>query len=418
MKKNQKSKINDRKIADLIAQELKRQREGLELIPSENYVSKDILLAVGSILTNKYSEGYPGQRYYGGNKFIDKVEKLAIKRGQKLFNTDYHLNVQPYSGSPANMAVYLGLLQFGDTVLGMRLDMGGHLTHGHKVSFSGRAYNFIQYGVNPKTELLDYEEIEQLALKHKPKMIVCGATAYSRIIDFTRLAAIAKQVDAYLLADISHIAGLVAGGVHPSPFGLADVITTTTHKTLRGPRSAVIFCRPKLAKQIDQAVFPGLQGGPHDHITAAKAICFKEAMGSGFKQYAQQIVLNAQALAKALSDKGYRIVTGGTDNHLFLIDLQAKKINGQEAQNVLDEVGITLNKNTIPYDPNPPKTPSGIRLGTPAITSRGLKVEDMLVVADIIDRALTNKDNKSKLAKIRQEVIEFASRFPLPGVDS
>lgn len=410
--------MTDSKIAALIADEQKRQKEGIELIPSENYVSRDILEAVGSILTNKYSEGYPHKRYYGGNEFIDEIETIAIERAQELFNTDYHVNVQPYSGSPANMAAYVALLEFGDTVMGMRLDMGGHLTHGHPVNFSGRAFNFVQYSVNPETECLDYDEIEKLALEHKPKLIVCGATAYSRTIDFERFAAIAKKVGAYLLADISHIAGLIAGGVHPSPFGLADVVTTTTHKTLRGPRSAVIFCKPKYAKKIDKAVFPGLQGGPHDHVTAAKAICFQEAQTEAFKHYAAQIVANAKQLATSLTKKGYRVVTGGTDNHLLLVDLRAINIDGETAQTILDEVGITLNKNTIPYDPNPPMKPSGIRLGTPAITSRGMKETDMVTIAEFIDRALRNPNDKAIVAKLKQEVIAFASQFPLPGIDS
>lgn len=409
--------MTDTVIAQLIANELKRQKEGIELIPSENYVSRDILEAVGSVLTNKYSEGYPKKRYYGGNEYIDEIETIAIQRAQETFNTDYHVNVQPYSGSPANMAVYVALLEFGDTVMGMRLDMGGHLTHGHPVNFSGRAYKFVQYGVNKETELLDYDEIERLAIEHKPKLIVCGATAYSRTIDFERFAAIAKKVGAYLLADISHIAGLVAGGVHPSPFGLADVVTTTTHKTLRGPRSAVIFCKPEYAKAIDKAVFPGLQGGPHDHVTAAKAICFKEAQSEDFKAYAAQIITNAKQLAQSLAEKGYRVVTGGTDNHLLLVDLRPIGVSGAEAQEVLDSVGITLNKNTIPYDPNPPMQPSGIRLGTPAITSRDMKEDDMVKIADFMDRALRNKDNKELLNNLKIEVAAFASAFPLPGVD-
>lgn len=410
--------MKDKKIAKLIEQELVRQREGLELIPSENYVSRDILEAVGSILTNKYSEGYPGKRYYGGNEFVDDIETSAIKRAQKLFQTDYHVNVQPYSGSPANTAVYFALLEFGDPVLGMRLDMGGHITHGLPIGFSGRAYNFIPYGVKQDTELIDYEEIETLAKTHKPKMIVCGATAYSRTIDFERFHQIAQSCGAILFADISHIAGLVAAGVHPSPFGLADVIMTTTHKTLRGPRSAVIFCREEHAKAIDRAVFPGLQGGPHDHVTAAKAICFKEAMTEDFRAYAAQIIKNAQTLAGALTDRGYRIVTGGTDNHLMLIDLQSTGISGQEAQETLETVSITLNKNTVPYDPNPPMKPSGIRLGTPAITSRGMKEKDMVKVADFIDRALKNKDNETVLTQLRSEVNTFCNSFPLPGIDT
>lgn len=408
----------DNQIAALIATEEQRQRHGLELIPSENYVSRDVLKAMGSILTNKYSEGYPKKRYYGGNQVIDEIEELAIKRAQKLFQTDYHVNVQPYSGSPANIAAYIALLNFGDTVMGMGLNMGGHLTHGHPVNFSGRAYKFVQYGVNEQTELIDYDSIEKLAVEHQPKMIVCGATAYSRIIDFKLFAKLARKVKAYLLADISHIAGLVAAGVHPSPFGYADIVTTTTHKTLRGPRSAIIFCRAELAKAIDKAVFPGLQGGPHDHTIAAKAICFKEAMAPSFKAYSQQIVKNARTLAEALTKKGFRIVTGGTDNHLLLVDLRPRNISGDKAQELLDSVGITLNKNTIPYDPNLPIKPSGIRMGTPALTSRDMKEDDMIKVAELIDRAITAKDRLPELAKIRDEVTAFASRFPLPGVDS
>ncbi len=409
--------MRDKKIERLIEAELKRQKEGIELIPSENYVSKDILKAVGSILTNKYSEGYPKKRYYGGNQVIDDIELLAIKRAQKLFDTDYHVNVQPYSGSPANTAVYFGLLEFGNTVLGMRLDMGGHITHGLPIGFSGKAYNFIPYTVKQDTELIDYDEVEDLAKKHKPKMIVCGATAYSRVIDFERFSAIAKSVDAILMADISHIAGLVAAGVHPSPFGLAQVITTTTHKTLRGPRSAVIFCQKQYAKAIDRAVFPGLQGGPHDHVTAAKAICFKEAMTDDFKEYAKQIVKNAQALATALTKHGYRVITGGTDNHLLLVDLRSKNISGLEAQELLDSVNITLNKNTVPYDPAPPATPSGVRLGTPAMTSRDMKEKDMEKIAEFIDTAIENRGDKKALALLQKTVAMFASSFPLPGSD-
>lgn len=409
--------MRDKKIERLIEAELERQKEGIELIPSENYVSKDILKAVGSVLTNKYSEGYPTKRYYGGNQVIDDIETLAIKRAQKLFNTDYHVNVQPYSGSPANTAVYFGLLEFGDTVLGMRLDMGGHITHGLPIGFSGRAYNFIPYSVKEDTELIDYDEVEALAKKHKPKMIVCGATAYSRVIDFERFAKIAKSVDALLMADISHIAGLVAAGVHPTPFGLADVVTTTTHKTLRGPRSAVIFCKKEYAKAIDKAVFPGLQGGPHDHVTAAKAICFKEAMTDEFKEYAKQIVKNTRALSDALIKRGYRVVTGGSDNHLLLVDLRSKNISGQEAQEVLDSVHITLNKNTVPYDPAPPANPSGIRLGTPAMTSRDMKEKEMEKIAEFIDMAITHRENKKVLTHLKKTVAEFASSFPLPGID-
>lgn len=409
--------MKDLKIKKLIEEERKRQKEGLELIPSENYVSKDILEAVGSILTNKYSEGYPKKRYYGGNEFIDEIEKLAIKRAQKLFSTDYHVNVQPYSGSPANTAVYFALLEYGDTVMGMRLDMGGHITHGLPIGFSGRSYNFIAYGVDEKTELIDYDEVERLAKEHKPKMIVCGATAYSRTIDFERFSKIAKEVGAILFADISHIAGLVAADAHPTPFGLADVVTTTTHKTLRGPRSAIIFCRKEYGQKIDKAVFPGLQGGPHDHVTAAKAVCFREAMKPEFKEYAAQIIKNAQALAQSLTHKGYRVVTGGTDNHLMLLDLRAVNVSGTDAESILDSVSITLNKNTIPYDPNPPFKPSGVRLGTPAITSRGMKEKDMEKVAEFIDRALRSTDGATR-KQIKKEVNDFASAFPLPGVDN
>ncbi len=410
--------MKDKKVAGYIDLELKRQKEGIELIPSENYVSKDILEALGSVLTNKYSEGYPKKRYYGGNQYIDEIELLAIKRAQKLFNTDYHVNVQSYSGSPANTAIYFGLLEFGDTVMGMRLDMGGHITHGLPAGFSGKAYNFIQYGVTKDTELIDYDEVLRLATEHKPKMIVCGATAYSRVIDFERFSAIAKSVDAILMADISHIAGLVAAGVHPSPFGLADVIMTTTHKTLRGPRSAVIFCREQYAKAIDKAVFPGLQGGPHDHETAGKAICFKEAMSDEFKEYGAQIVKNAQALAVRLTEHGFRVVTGGTDNHLLLLDLRPKNVSGLEAQETLDLVNITLNKNTIPYDPNPPMKPSGVRLGTPAMTSRGMKEQDMVKIADFINQAIEQRARPTELEKIRKAVEQFAGSFPLRGVDA
>jgi len=411
-----KSRIapTDPQVARLIVEETKRQREGIELIPSENYVSGAVLEAMGSVLTNKYSEGYPGKRYYGGNRVIDDVEELAIKRAKKLFRTGYHVNVQPYSGSPANMAVFFGLLEFGDKIMGMRLDQGGHLTHGSPVSFSGKAYKVVSYGVDKKTEKLDYAEISRLARKEKPKLIICGATAYPRVINFKKFAAIAKSAGAILMADISHIAGLVAAGVHPTPFGSADVVTTTTHKTLRGPRSAIIFCKQKYARDIDKAVFPGLQGGPHDHITAAKAVCFAEAMTGGFKRYARLIVENSQALARGLEKLGYRVVSGGTDNHLILIDVSKKGLTGKEAQNKLDEVGISVNKNTIPYDPEPPMVTSGIRLGTPAISSRGMRPRDMATIAALIDECLTGKSSGSLVSK---KVIKFASRFPLPGVD-
>jgi glycine hydroxymethyltransferase len=406
---------SDPKMASLIDAEIKRQKEGIELIPSENYVSKAVLAASGSVFTNKYSEGYPGKRYYGGNRVVDSVEELAIARAKKLFNTNYHVNVQPYSGSPANTAVYLGLLNFGDKIMGMRLDQGGHLTHGSPVSFSGKAYKIVSYGVNSKTERLDYDEILKLAQKERPKLIVCGATAYPRQIDFKRFAMIAKKVGAILMADISHIAGLVAARAHPSPFGYADVITTTTHKTLRGPRSAIIFCKAKYARDIDKAVFPGLQGGPHDHTTAAKAVCFAEDARPSFRVYAKQIIKNARALASALEGLGYRIVSGGTDNHLLLVDVSKKGLTGKAAQDKLDAVGISVNKNTIPYDPLPPKVTSGVRLGTPAVTSRGMKEKDMQVIASLIDEALTGKVTASALSK---KVVQFSKKFELPGIDN
>ena len=369
---------------------------------------------MGSVLTNKYSEGYPRKRYSGGNRVVDEVEELAIARAKKLFKTGYHVNVQPYSGSPANMAVFFWLLEFGDKIMGMRLDQGGHLTHGSPVSFSGKAYKVVSYGVDKKTEKLDYAEISRLARKENPKLIICGATAYPRVINFKKFAAIAKSAGAILMADISHIAGLVAAGVHPTPFGSADVVTTTTHKTLRGPRSAVIFCKQKYARAIDKAVFPGLQGGPHDHITAAKAVCFAEAMTGGFKRYARMIVENSQALAAALDELGYRVISGGTDNHLMLIDVSKKGLTGKEAQNKLDEVGISVNKNTIPFDSQPPFVTSGIRLGTPAISSRGMRPKDMTTIAILIDECLTGKSSESSVSK---KVIRFAIKFPLPGVD-
>lgn len=404
--------MSDKKIAQFIKDETKRQREGIELIPSENYVSADVLKAMGSILTDKYSEGYPGKRYYGGNKVIDEVENLAIARAKKLFKTDYHVNVQPYSGSPANIAVYFGLLNFGDKIMGMKLDQGGHITHGLPVNFSGKAYKVVAYGVDRKTETLDYNNIEALAKKEKPKLIVCGATAYPRTIDFAKFAKIARSVGAILMADISHIAGLVAAGQHPSPFGHADVVTTTTHKTLRGPRSAIIFCKQKYAKDIDKAVFPGLQGGPHNHITAAKAVCFKEDMAPAFKTYAKQIIKNAQALAREFTAMNRRVISGGTDNHLLLLDVRSYNINGKQAQEILDSVDISVNKNTIPFDTESPFVTSGIRLGTPAITSRGMKEKDMKAVARLIDRALSGESR----AKIKSEVNKFASKFNLPGV--
>ncbi len=406
----------DGKVEKIFERERKRQIESLEMIPSENYVSSNVLEALGSIFTNKYSEGYPKKRYYGGNQFIDEAELLAIDRAKKLFKTNYHVNVQPYSGSPANIAVYFGLLNFGDKIMGMNLSQGGHLTHGHKVNFSGRAYKVVQYGVRKDDERLDYKEIEKIALKEKPKLIICGATAYPREIDFRAFAKIAKKVKAILMADISHIAGLIVAGAHQSPFGYADIVTTTTHKTLRGPRSAIIFCKNEYAQAIDKAVFPGLQGGPHDHVTLAKAVAFGEALKPSFKTYGKQIVKNARALSDQLTKGGLRVVSGGTDNHLLLVDLTPLGVVGRQAEKWLEEVNISVNKNTIPYDMRSPFDPSGIRLGTPAITSRGMKEKDMKKVGEYIVRAIRSKGNKKELLKIKMEIIKFAKKFPVPGI--
>ncbi|MBI3495319.1 serine hydroxymethyltransferase [Candidatus Berkelbacteria bacterium] len=417
MKKSLKQQ--DPTVWKLIQAEAKRQQLGLELIPSENYVSSAILEATGSILTNKYSEGYPRKRYYGGQKIIDQVEELAQKRLLKLFKLNpkiWHANVQPYSGSPANMAVYVALVPFGETIMGQKLVEGGHLTHGHKVNFSGKAYNAVQYSLDPKTGRLNYNEIAKLAREHKPKLIIYGATAYPRKIDFKKFGEIAKSIGAIHFADISHIAGLIVGGAHPSPFAYADVVMTTTHKTLRGPRSAVIMCRTQFASAIDKAVFPGLQGGPHEHTIAAKAVCFQEAMQPSFKKYAKQIVKNAKVLANELRIMNYELVSGGTDNHLLLINLTPKNITGDQAQTALDEVGITVNKNTIPNEPRSPFDPSGIRLGTPAITTRGMKEKEMALIARLMHEALANMDSPKELKKFRQEVTQLAKRFPVPGI--
>ncbi len=404
----------DPEVAQIVRSELKRQQDVLEMIPSENIVSPAVLETVGSVLTNKYSEGYSHKRYYGGNEFIDQAEDLAIERAKKLFGAE-HVNVQPYSGSPANIAVYFALLQFGDTVMGMSLSEGGHLTHGHPVNFSGRAYHFVQYGVEKDTELLNYEKIEETAKKEKPKMIVSGATAYPRQIDFKRFAEIAESVGAISMADISHLSGLVVGGVHPSPFPFTDVVTTTTHKTLRGPRSAMIMCKEKFAQQIDKAVFPGLQGGPHDHVTAAKAVCFGEALKPEFKEYAKQIVKNSKALAAELQAHGIRLVTGGTDNHLLLVDLRSQNVTGKQAEAALDLANITVNKNTIPYDPRKPFDPSGIRLGTPTLTSRGMKEKEMKEVGSLMARAIKGWDKPSELEGVKKEVLALCAKFPIYG---
>lgn len=399
-------------IAELIHAEEDRQENTLSLIASENAASKAVLAAAGSVLTNKYSEGYAGKRYYGGNQVIDQIELRAIELAKELFGAE-HVNVQPYSGSPANMAIYFGLLEFSDTVLGMSLPHGGHLTHGHKVSFSGAAYKFSQYGVNPDTGLLDYEEIATLARIMKPKMIVCGASAYPRAIDFEKFGAIAKEVGAYLFADISHIAGLIAAGVHQSPFPHADVVMTTTHKTLRGPRGAIIMCKQELAAKIDKAIFPGLQGGPHNHITAAKAICFEEALQPDFKQYGKQVVQNAQALAARLSEHGFDLVTGGTDTHLMLIDLTNKNLTGGDAEAALGQVGIIVNKNMVPGDLRTPMDPSGLRLGVALLTTRGMKEPEMQQLADLIDKTVANRNDSAVLSAVAEEVAGLCRTFPV-----
>ncbi|OIO21655.1 serine hydroxymethyltransferase [Candidatus Micrarchaeota archaeon CG1_02_47_40] len=404
--------VADKEVYSAIALETKRQEEGLELIPSENFVSRAVMEAAGSTLTNKYSEGYSGKRYYGGNKYIDIVEDLAIERAKKLFGAE-HVNVQPYSGSPANIEVYFALLSFGGKIMGMSLAQGGHLTHGHKVNFSGKAYEIISYGVEEKTHRINYDEVRKLAKEHKPKLIVSGATAYPREIDFKQFAEIAEEVGAVSMADISHIAGLIIGGVHPSPFPFTDIVTTTTHKTLRGPRGAMIMCKEKFAKEIDRAVFPGMQGGPHNHITAAKAVAFGEALKPEFKEYARQIVKNARALAEELMAQGFDVVSGGTDNHLILIDLTNKEISGKQAEGALDESNITCNKNMVPFDKRSPFDPSGIRLGTPALTTRGMKEGEMKEVGSFIARVISNWQDEEVKRKVKGEVVELTKRFPL-----
>ncbi len=410
-----KIQLQDSEIFEAIENEKKRQAEGIELIPSENYTSEAVMEACGSVLTNKYSEGYPGKRYYGGQENIDIIETLAIERAKKLFGAE-HVNVQPYSGSPANTAIYFALLEFGDTVMGLKLDHGGHITHGLPIAFSGRAYNFVQYSVNIETGLLDMEEIRKIALEHKPKMIVAGFTAYPQDIDWKTFKEIADEVGAITMADISHTAGLIAGGELSSPVPYFDVIMTTTHKTLRGPRGAIIMCKEKFAKAIDKAVFPGLQGGPHENAIAGKAIAFQEALQPAFKEYASQVRKNAKHLAEELKKRNFKLVSNGTNTHLILADLTNKGVSGKEAQEKLDTVGITLNKNTVPGDPRPPMDPSGIRLGTPAITTRGMKEPEMERVADWIDRVITNIDDTNLHAEIKKEVEEMSLKFPVPGI--
>jgi glycine hydroxymethyltransferase len=410
-------KDKDTQIYDALKNEEKRQVEGIELIASENYVSAEVLETMGTVFTNKYSEGYPGHRYYGGQEFVDVIENLARDRAKELFNAEY-ANVQPYSGSPANAEVYFALLEFGDKAMGMSLAMGGHLTHGHpKVTYSGRAYDFVQYGVDEKTHRLDYDKIREQALAEKPKMIVCGGSAYPREIDFKAIGAIAKEVGAISMADIAHIAGLIAGGAHQNAFPYIDVVTTTTHKTLRGPRGAMIMAKEEFGEKIDKAVFPGMQGGPHDHIVAAKAVAFKEALQPDFKDYAHQVVKNAQKLGEELINLGYELATGGTDNHLLLVDMTNKGATGKEAEVALDKVGITVNKNMIPYDKRSPFDPSGIRVGSAAATTRGMKEDEMVKIAYWMDKAIQNKGDEEKLKAIHQEVIDFCKTFPVPGIN-
>ena len=402
----------DPEIADVLRDEGRRQGTGLELIPSENFVSEAVLEAMGSVLTNKYAEGYPGKRYYGGCEFADKAEQLAIDRSKALFGAE-HANVQSHSGTQANVSVYMAALQLGDTVLGMNLAHGGHLTHGHPLNFSGKMYKFIPYGVSKETERIDYDELDRLAREHKPKMIVAGASAYSRVIDFPRMAEIARSVGALFFVDMAHIAGLVAGGMHPSPVPHADFVSTTTHKTLRGPRGGLVLCKAQYAKELDRITFPGTQGGPLMHIIAAKAVCLKEAAEPGFREYAKQIVANAQRLAAEIAKAGFRIVSGGTDNHLFLIDLYSRGITGKDAQPALDRAGITVNKNSIPFDPTPPMTGGGIRLGTPAVTTRGMLEPEMARIAAWIADVLSHLGDAERERRIRAEVAEFAVQYPL-----
>lgn len=402
----------DQEIANLIKQEIKRERETINLIASENYVSKAVLEATGSVLTNKYAEGYPGKRYYDGCENVDRIESLAIKRLIKLFNAE-HANVQPHAGSQANMAVYLAVLKPGDTILGMDLSAGGHLTHGTRVNFSGMIFNAFYYGVDRETEQLNYDEIAKIAERIKPKLIICGASAYPRIIDFKKFSEIAKSVGAYLCADIAHIAGLISAGLHPSPVECSEFVTGTTHKTLRGPRGGFILCKNEFAQVIDKSVFPGIQGGPLVHVIAGKAVAFKEAMTRKFKSYQKKIVENCLYMAKLFSERQYRLVAGGTDNHLILIDLRNKKITGQQAQRALGMAGITVNRNAIPYDPLPPNIASGIRIGVAAITTRGMGKQEIKKILDFIDQALYYKDQPEKLRMLRKDVSKFASQFPI-----
>jgi glycine hydroxymethyltransferase len=402
----------DPEVFGAVQHEVERQNSGLELIASENFVSRAVLEAAGSVLTNKYAEGYPGKRYYGGCEFVDVVERAAIDRAKALFGAE-HANVQPHSGAQANMSVCLAVLKPGDTILGMNLAHGGHLTHGHPLNFSGQLYTIVPYGVRKDDERIDYEELERLAEERKPKLIIVGASAYPRVLDFARVRATADRVGAIIMTDMAHIAGLVAGGVHPSPIPHSEFVTTTTHKTLRGPRGGMVLSQAKFQKEIDRSVFPGVQGGPLMHVIAAKAVCFKEAAEPAFAEYQRQIVRNATRLAGVLSDAGFRLVSGGTDNHLMLVDVFSRGITGKVAEAALGKAGITVNKNAIPFDQNPPMTASGIRIGTPAITSRGLREAEMDTVGELISRALKTPDDDRALAMVREEVERLCRKFPL-----
>jgi len=402
----------DPEIATAIAEEERRLAYNLEMIASENFVSEAVLEAMGSVMTNKYAEGYPGKRYYGGCEFVDVAENIARDRAKQIFGCE-HVNVQPHSGSQANMAAYLSVLSYGDTVLGMNLAHGGHLTHGHPLNFSGRSYKIVPYGVKAETEQIDYDELERLAHEHKPKMILCGASAYSRVIDFERIGKIARDVGAHSMADIAHIAGLVAVGLHPSPVPHMDFVTTTTHKTLRGPRAGMVMCREQFQKEVDRAVFPTVQGGPLMHVVAAKAVCFKEAMAPTFKDYQQQVIANAKVLAEELTGGGFRIVSGGTDNHLMLVDVLVRGLTGSQAEKALERSAITVNKNAIPFDTQPPMKASGIRIGTPALTTRGMKEPEMRLTAGLISEVLGDPENESVQSSVRGRVKELCEQFPI-----
>ena len=406
----EKIRKTDKEIYSLIEEELDRQEEGIELIASENFTSEAVMEAMGSYLTNKYAEGYPQKRYYGGCEVVDKIEQIAIDRAKKLFGAE-HANVQPHSGSQANMAVYFTVLNPGDTVLGMDLSHGGHLTHGSKVNFSGKLFNFVSYGVNKETEMIDYEEVRKIALENKPKLIVAGASAYPRVLDFKKFKEIADEVNAYLMVDMAHIAGLVAAGIHESPVPYADFVTTTTHKTLRGPRGGLILCKEKFAKDLNKNIFPGMQGGPLIHVIAGKVVCFKEALEPSFKEYAKNVVENCKVLGEELVKKGFKLVSNGTDNHLILVDLTNKNVTGKEVENLLDKIGVTLNKNTVPNETRSPFVTSGVRIGTAAVTTKGYTTEDMKEIASIINDAIENKDEDLEELKIR--VKKLSSKHPM-----